>query len=229
MFNSFLDGTKSAIEMAAVANATGLVPQDEGLLFPPCSANDLQAVLLPRDHGGALTRRGTVEVVSSLQRDGAPVPNDLRWGVYVVIAAPTDYAQRCFAEYGLPTDASGRFSALYRPYHLIGLELPISVLRAGLRHEASGAPEGFVGDVVAVAKRDLRTGETLDGEGGYRVYGRLLPATASVAIGGLPIGLAHGVRLTQDVDAGQPLRWTDVEIDGGSPAVALRRELEGAL
>src|SRR6185437_4090437 len=98
MFNSFLDGTKSAIEMAAVANATGLEPSPRGLQFPPCGVDDLPRVLRPASEGGLLDRRGTVEVVSSLERDGRPVFRDLRWGVYCVFEAPSEYVRRCFAE-----------------------------------------------------------------------------------------------------------------------------------
>ncbi|MCI0526283.1 MAG: hypothetical protein L0Y56_02345, partial [Nitrospira sp.] len=130
MFNSFLDGTKSAIEMAAVANATGLIPQPEGLGFPPCGVEDLAHICRPRVEGGQLSHKGTVEVISSLERDGRPVYHNLRWGVYVTFEAPNDYVKRCFAEYGLRTDETGRYAAMYKPYHLIGLELPISVLRA---------------------------------------------------------------------------------------------------
>lgn len=226
MFNSFLDGTKSAIEMAAVANATGLRPQPGGLLFPPCGADDLAAVCKPHDDGGALHHGGTVEVVSSLERDGSAVARDLRWGVYVTFRAPDEYVRRCFAEYGLRTDESGWYAALYRPYHLIGLELTISVLRAGIRGEATGTPVGFTGDVVATAKRDLAAGEVLDGEGGYRVYGRLAPAFDALRAGLLPIGLAHGVRLSRPVARGQPVRWDDVTHDPADPAVRFRREME---
>ena len=226
MFNSFLDGTKSAIEMAAVANATGLAPQAEGLRFPPCGVDDLPRVCIPEDDGGCLTQRGTVEVVSSVERDGRPVERDLRWGVYVTIAAPDDYVRRCFAEYGLLTDPSGRYAAMYRPYHLIGLELPVSVLRAGLRGEATGSPTGFRADVVAVAKRDLAAGQMLDGEGGYCVYGALVPAERSRAEDALPIGLAHNVRLEAPIAAGHPVRWRDIAYDAGDPAVRFRREME---
>ncbi|MGH8744142.1 MAG: NAD(P)H-dependent oxidoreductase, partial [Burkholderiales bacterium] len=173
MFNSFLDGTKSAIEMAAVANAAGLDPAAQGLSFPPCGVDELPQVLRPKSEGGVLERSGMVEVVSSLKRDGTPVARDLRWGVYVVFKAPSDYASRCFKEYGLATDDSGRYSAMYKPYHLIGLELGISVASVGLRNEPTGTPDDFRGDVVAVAKRDLKAGEVLDGEGGYTVYGKL--------------------------------------------------------
>jgi predicted homoserine dehydrogenase-like protein len=226
MFNSFLDGTKSAIEMAAIANATGLDVPADGLAFPPCGVDDLPHVMRPREQGGALDRAGMVEVVSSLERDGRPVFRDLRWGVYVVIEAPNDYAADCFKQYGLKTDASGRYAAMYKPYHLIGLELNISVLSAALRNEPTGAPSDFRGDVAAVAKRDLRAGEMLDGEGGYTVWGKLMPAAASLAAGALPIGLAHRVKLKADVAKGAVVRWSDVEIDEAEDAVATRRAME---
>jgi len=228
MFNSFLDGTKSAIEMAAVANATGLKPAAGGLNFPPCGVDDLARVLKPMRDGGQLTHRGQVEVISSLERDGRPVFRDLRWGVYVTFAGGSDYVRRCFREYGLVTDASGEYSAMYKPYHLIGLELGISVASVGLRREPTGAAQAWHGDVVATAKRDLKRGETLDGEGGFTVYGRLMPARDSLAIGGLPLGLAHGVKLKQAVKAGQPVRWSDVSIDAKDHAVKFRREMEAS-
>ena len=227
MFNSFLDGTKSAIEMAAIANATGLAPPPDGLRFPPCGRDDLAHVLRPAEVGGQLHHKGQVEVVSSLERDSRPVPNDLRWGVYVVLEAPNDYTAACFRQYGMNTDATGRYSAMYKPFHLIGLELNVSILAAGLLGKPTGATRGFVGDAVATAKRDLKTGETLDGEGGYRVYGTLLPARASLDRGALPIGLAHGVALKRAVAAGEVVRWGDVEVDGSLDAVRARREMEG--
>ncbi|MFZ5790530.1 MAG: NAD(P)H-dependent oxidoreductase [Pseudomonadota bacterium] len=228
MFNSFLDGTKSAIEMAAVANATGLTPAPDGLGFPPCGVDDLPRVLRPEDEGGRLHHKGQVEVVSSLERDGRPVFRDLRWGVYVVFEAPTDYVQRCFAEYGLVTDPSGRYTALYKPYHLIGLELGISVASAGLRREPTGTPTGWRADAVAIAKRNLEAGDRLDGEGGFTVWGKLMPASDSLALGALPIGLAHHVTLKHPVEAGRPLRWSDVTLDETSEAVRVRREMEAA-
>jgi predicted homoserine dehydrogenase-like protein len=226
MFNSFLDGTKSAIEMAAVANATGLTPAPAGLAFPPCGVDDLPRVLRPGNEGGELHHKGQVEVISSLERDGSPVNRDLRWGVYVVFEAPSDYVARCFAEYGLVTDSTGRYTALYKPYHLIGLELGISVASAGLRGEATGAPTGFRGDAVATAKRDLQEGEMLDGEGGFTVWGKLMPAADSLRVGGLPIGLAHHVRLRRSIKAGACLAWSDVVVDETSEAIRIRREME---
>jgi predicted homoserine dehydrogenase-like protein len=218
MFNSFLDGTKSAIEMAAVANATGLDVPADGLAFPPSGSHELADAL------GHL--RGQVEVVSSLHRDGSDVANDLRWGVYVVFEAPAEYTARCFKEYGVVTDTSGRVSALYRPFHLIGLELNISILSAALRAEPTGTPTGFRGDVVATAKRDLREGEILDGEGGSCVWGKLMPAQSSLAIGGLPIGLANHLTLRRDVPVGQCVTWSDVSVDETDDAYRYRRAME---
>lgn len=225
MFNSFLDGTKSAIEMAAIANACGLDVPEDGLLFPPCGVDDLAHVLRPRRLGGLLERSGMVEVVSSLERDGRPVFRDLRWGVYVVLEAPNDYAAACFRQYGLPTDATGRFAAMYKPFHLIGLELSISVLNAALRGEPTGAPAAWRGDAVAVAKRALRAGESLDGEGGYTVWGKLIPAARSRELDALPIGLAHRVRLRRAVPAGAVITASDVTLDADAPAVRARREM----
>jgi len=226
MFNSFLDGTKSAIEMAAVANGTGLIPQVEGLNFTPVGVDDLPQMLKEKSKGGTLSRRGTVELISSLNRDGSEVFRDLRWGVYVTFEATTDYAVQCFAEYGVKTDDSGRYGSLYRPYHMIGLELNVSIAAAVLRNEATGTPSGFRGDVVSTAKKDLKAGETLDGEGGYTVFGKLAPAELSLEKEALPLGLAHGAKLIRDVPKDQTVSWNDVELDENQLAVKFRRELE---
>jgi predicted homoserine dehydrogenase-like protein len=211
--------------MAAIANATGLDVPQAGLAFPPCGVDDLPHVLRPRAAGGILDAPGMVEVVSSLERDGRPVFRDLRWGVYVVIEAPNDYAAACFRQYGLKTDGTGRYAAMYKPYHLIGLELNISILSAALRGEPTGQPREFRGDVVAVAKRDLAPGDTLDGEGGYTVWGKLMPARDSLAAGALPIGLAHRIRLRRPVAHGAILTRDDVEAPQGEDA-AFRAAME---
>jgi predicted homoserine dehydrogenase-like protein len=226
MFNSFLDGTKSGIEMAAVANATGLTPAPGGLAFPACGVDDLARVLRPRSAGGTLDHAGQVEVISSLERDGRPVFRDLRWGVYVTFCAEHEYVRRCFQEYGIVTDPSGEYASMYKPSHLIGLELGISVASAALRREATGAATGWRGDCVATAKRPLRAGEVLDGEGGYTVWGKLMPAADSARQRALPIGLAHKVKLKRDLAEGATVSWDDVEFDASSEAVKVRREME---
>jgi predicted homoserine dehydrogenase-like protein len=226
MFNSFVDGTKSGIEMTAVCNATGLVPQSTGLGFPPASRFELAEILKPRSAGGLLEKEGVTEVVSSVYRDGRDVPHHLALGTYVVIEGETDYARQCFKEYAMLADASGRYAALYRPIHMIGLELGISVASVALRAEPTGAPTGFRSDVVATAKRALKQGEMLDGEGGFCVWGRQTPASVSLKEGYLPLGLAQNVRLKRDVPEGEALKWVDVDYDPNDLAVRTRREME---
>jgi predicted homoserine dehydrogenase-like protein len=168
------------------------------------------------------------EVVSSVYRNGRDVPHHLALGTYVVFEGETDYARRCFNEYAMLPDTSGRYAALYRPIHMIGLELGVSVASVALRNEPTGAPTGFRSDVVATAKRPLKKDEVLDGEGGFCVWGKQTPAMHSLMEGYLPLGLAANIRLKRDVAAGERLKWTDVEYDPADPAVQLRREMEAA-
>jgi predicted homoserine dehydrogenase-like protein len=226
MFNSFLDGSKPAIECTAVCNATGLSAPPDGLTYPPASIDQIPNVCRPIDEGGVLHRKGQVEVISSVERDGRAIAYDIRFGVFVVFEGDTEYLRNCFREYMVRTDDSGRYACLYKRWHLIGLEVGISVASVGLRGEATGAATGFGADAVATAKRDLKAGETLDGEGGYTVWGKLLPAAASLARGALPLGLAHGVRLLRAVRQGDLLRWSDVAVDETLTACRARREME---
>jgi predicted homoserine dehydrogenase-like protein len=228
MFNSFLDGSKPAIETSAVCNATGLTPAPNGLEFPPCSIEDLPSLMKPRDEGGLLHHKGQVEVVSSLEADGRPISYDIRFGVWVVFEGESEYIRRCFSEYGVKTDSTGRYACMYKRWHLIGLEVGISVASVGLRGEPTGCATGWRADAVAVAKKNLDEQEILDGEGGYTVVGRLMPAADSLARGCLPLGLAHGWKLLRPVAAGQPLTWNDVACDANVPAVKLRREMESS-
>ena len=226
MFNSFLDGSKPAIETSAVCNATGLTPAPGGLAYPPAAVDDIPFVMRPRAEGGHLHHKGQVEVISSLETDGRVIGYDIRVGVFVVFEAGDEYVRRCFSEYGVRTDPSGRYACLYKRWHLIGLEVGISVASVGLRGEATGCATGFRADAVATAKRDLRPGDLLDGEGGYTVVGRLMPAADSLRLGCLPLGLAHGFKLLKPVAAGTPLAWSDVAVDENQTAVRVRREME---
>ena len=228
MFNSFIDGSKSGIEMTAVCNATGLVPQSDGLHFPPATRFELADVCKPKSDGGTLEKEGVTEVVSSVYRDGTDVPHHLALGTYVVFEGETNYARRCFKEYAMLPDKSGKYAALYRPIHMIGLELGISVASVALRREPTGAPTGFRSDVVATAKKALKAGEMLDGEGGFCVWGRQTPADASLREESLPLGLAHNVKLKRDIAKGAALKWTDVVYDPNDNAVKVRREMEAA-
>lgn len=226
MFNSFLDGSKPAIECTAICNATGLVAPPDGLTYPAASVDDIAFVCRPIAEGGVLSQKGQVEVVSSLEKDGRAIPYDIRFGVFVVFEGETEYIRNCFKEYMVRTDPSGRYACLYKRWHLIGLEVGISVASVGLREEATGAAICMNADVVATAKRDLRAGEMLDGEGGYTVHGKLLPAERSLSLGGLPLGLAHDVKLIRPVKAGVSLTWDDVQMDEGLSAYQIRKEME---
>jgi predicted homoserine dehydrogenase-like protein len=226
MFNSFLDGSKPSIESTAVANATGLAVPSNGLLYPPASVDRIPFVTRPISEGGVLEHKGMVEVISSLETDGRPIPYDIRMGVWVTVEAETDYIKNCFEEYNAHTDPTGRYFTLYKRWHLIGLEVGMSVASVALRGEATGVASCWNADVVATAKRDLAPGELLDGEGGYTVWGKLLPAEKSVAMGGLPLGLAHNVKVTRAVKKGQSLTWADVAMDTATPAYTIRKEME---
>jgi predicted homoserine dehydrogenase-like protein len=226
MFNSFLDGSKPSIECTAVANATGLGVPSDGLSYPPASVEDIPFVTRPIAEGGVLEKKGMVEVISSLERDGRVIPYDIRMGVWVTVEGETDYVRHCFEEYKAHTDPSGRYFTLYKRWHLIGLEVGLSVASVALRGEPTGVAQAWNADVVATAKRDLKPGEMLDGEGGYTVWGKLLPATTSRKIGGLPLGLAHDVKVVRAVKQGQSLAWDDVQVPP-SRALEMRREMEG--
>ena len=214
--------------MTAVCNATGLVPQSGGLNFPPATRFELAEICKPKSEGGMLETPGVTEVTSSVYRDGRDVPHHLALGTYVVFEGETEYARRCFKEYAMLPDKSGRYAALYRPIHMIGLELGISVASAALRKEPTGAPSGFRSDVVATAKKNLKAGEMLDGEGGFCVWGKQTPAQVSLDAGYLPLGLAQNVKLKRDIKSGECLKWSDVAYDPNDSAVTVRREMEAA-
>jgi len=226
MFNSFLDGSKPSIESTAVANATGLCVPSQGLSYPSGSVDQIPALTRPRSEGGVLERKGMVEVISSLDAQGQAIDYDIRMGVWVTVEGETEYVRNCFDEYKAQTDPSGRYFTLYKRWHLIGLEVGYSVASLALRGEPTGVATCWKADVVATAKRDLKPGEMLDGEGGYTVWGKLTPAEDSLRVGGLPLGLAHDVKVVRPVRKGQSLTWDDVQMDTGTRAYAIRRELE---
>ena len=226
MFNSFLDGTKSSLEMSAIANASGLNVPNNGLLFPPCGMDDLASLLKEKNKGGILEKNEQVEVVSSLERNGRPVFKDLRWGVYAVLQAPNEYAASCFKQYGMNTDQSGEFSAMYKPFHLIGMELNTSIFSAALLKLPTGQTKYFKGDVVSVSKKNLKKGEKLDGEGGFTIWGKLIPASTSLNLKALPIGLANDMFLKNDIDKDKIITWNDVEFDSNDEIISYRHQME---
>ena len=189
-----------------MANACGLSVPSNGLLFPSAAIDQIPNVTRPQAEGGVLERKGMVEVINALDAQARPIDYEIRMGVWVTVEGETEYIRNCFEEYKAKTDDSGRYFTLYKRWHLIGLEVGMSVASVALRGEPTGVATGWNADVVATAKRDLRAGDTLDGEGGYTVYGKLMPAADSRRLGGLPLGLAHGIRLVRPVAAGQPVK-----------------------
>jgi predicted homoserine dehydrogenase-like protein len=184
-------------------------------------------VTKPRSEGGVLERKGMVEVINSLDAQGRPIDYEIRMGVWVTVEGETEYIRNCFEEYKAQTDSSGRYFTLYKRWHLIGLEVGMSVASVALRGEPTGVATCWNADVVATAKRDLQPGEMLDGEGGYTVWGKLLPAQKSMHMGGLPLGLAHDVKVARPIRKGQSLTWADVSVDETTRAYRIRREMEG--
>ena len=213
MFNSFLCGDKSAIEMCAVSNASNLKCPENGLTFPPIGVYDIAKKMVPKSFGGLIDHDGQVEVISSIDLDKKDVPHDLRWGVYIVIKAQNEYVKNCFKDYGMVTDSSGNFSAIWRPYHYVGLELAQSIYSVALDQKATGQTKYFNADVVSLAKKNLNPGDTLDGEGGYCARGKLTTAKISINNDYLPLGLTDNARVIKQIKKDQFIKFSDVEID----------------
>ena len=223
MFNSFLCGDKSAIEMCAVSNAANLKCPSNGLTFPPVGVYDIAKKLIPKDEGGLIDYEGQVEVISSIDLNKKDIPNDLRWGVYIVIKAQNQYVKNCFKDYGMVTDASGSYSAIWRPYHYIGLELAQSIYSIALDQKATGQIVNYNADVAAYAKKDLKAGDRLDGEGGFCARGKLITSKKSKDEKILPLGLTDGAIVKKDINKDQSIRLNDVELNLPEDVVKARQ------
>ena len=223
MFNSFVTGDKSSIEMAAVVNSSGLKCPDNGLTYPPVGVYDIANKLIPKNRGGHLDHEGQVEVISSIDRNKIQIKNDLRWGVYIVIKAQNSYAKNCFKEYGMITDKSGDYSAIWRPYHYIGLELAQSIYSIALDQKPTGHTKFFNAEVISVTKKDLHIGEILDGEGGFASRGKLVTARCSVENNYLPLGLTDGAKTKKSVKKDEYIKIDDVEINWTQEVLQARK------
>jgi homoserine dehydrogenase len=213
MFNSFLCGDKSAIEMCAVSNAANLKCPSNGLTFPPVGVYDIAKKLIPKKEGGLIDFDGQVEVISSIDLNKKDIPNDLRWGVYIVIKAKNEYVKNCFKDYGMVTDSSGNYSAIWRPYHYIGLELAQSIYSIALDNRATGFTKNYNADVASYAKKDLKIGDKLDGEGGFCARGKLITSQKSKDEKILPLGLTDNAILKKNINKDQVIRLDDVELN----------------
>ncbi len=223
MFNSFVTGDKSSIEMAAVVNSSGLKCPDNGLTYPPVGVYDIANKLIPKNRGGHLDHEGQVEVISSIDRNKIQIKNDLRWGVYIVIKAQNSYAKNCFKEYGMITDKSGDYSAIWRPYHYIGLELAQSIYSIALDQKPTGHTKFFNAEVISVTKKDLHIGEILDGEGGFASRGKLVTARCSVENNYLPLGLTDGAKIKKSIKKDEYIKIDDVEINWKQEVLQARK------
>ncbi len=212
MFNSFLCGDKSAIEMCAVSNAANLNCPVNGLTFPPLGVYDIAKKLIPKKNGGLLDYEGQVEVISSIDLEKKDIPNDLRWGVYIVIKAKNDYVKNCFKDYGMATDSSGNYSAIWRPYHYIGLELAQSIYSIALDKRATGYTKNYNAEVASFAKKDLKIGEKLDGEGGFCARGKLITSQISKQEMILPLGLTDNAIVKKNINKDEVIKLNDVEL-----------------
>ncbi len=219
MLTSFVDGTKTMVEMTAIGNATGYPPEVRGAYGPVCTVKDLAKVFVPKSDGGIFNEKYRVDYA---------VGGDVAPGVFIIIT--TNQPKIIKDLKYLKLNGHGNYWALYRPYHLANLETPISIVRAvldGYCTIATKTPP--VAETITVAKRDLKAGEKIDALGGYTVYGMIDQARSAHEENILPLGLAVGATLVRDVKIGEPVRYADVELDTTQHIVKLRQEQDKML
>lgn len=213
MYNSFRDGTKAQVEMTSLSNMAGLPPDCRGMHEPSVSISDIARVMSLDSEGGILQSSGVVELANSIAEDSkTPLERPLNMGVFVVIRTDHPFIQEDLKGYISIEGGNGANHLLYRPYHLVAVEAPITIAKAALYGLPTGAPIGHTSDVITVAKKDLETGEILDGGGGYTVNGLIERADVSVRERLLPLGLSAGARLLKDVARGEVIRYEDVDM-----------------
>ena len=232
MFGSFLDGTKHNIEMAALANMTGLVPDIRGMHFPSADFRDIPDTLCHQERGGVLQREGVVEAVSSIDEGEMEVERGIRGGLYCVVDGQVPYILESLGSYGeIIGQHIGKrsgYTMIWRPQHWCGHEMPITVARMILFGETTGTPIGHFADVIASAKKPLTAGTVLDGEGGYCLYGMIERALVARRENLVPLGLTHGAVLKRDLAEDEPVSYDDVELPD-SAALQLRRLQDAAV
>jgi predicted homoserine dehydrogenase-like protein len=216
MFCSFLDGTKHAIEMAALSNMTGLVPDVRGMHFPTVDLREIPDKLCLKDKGGILEREGVVEVISAIHPDESFVERSIRGGLYAVIGGMTPFPIESLESYGeiigMITGKKSKHAMIYRPQHFVGHEVPIGIAKRMVYGESSGAPIAHVSEVVAAAKKNLKPGTILDGEGGYTVYGIIEKADVAKAEKLLPVGLSQGAEMVREIPEDGMITYDDVRL-----------------
>jgi len=192
MLAAFKDGTKTMVELAAMANATGLTPDVPGAHGAKVDVPDLNKVLVPQEDGGILSRRGCVEYSV-----GKVAP-----GVFAIISTPDAHIRADLKFYAM---GDGPYYTLYRPFHLCSIETPQAIAEAVIYGEAVLKPQRMVAELVSVAKRDLKAGQKVDGIGGYDFFSRIYSAEDARALHGMPMGLTPGGRVLKDIARGELL------------------------
>jgi len=211
MMTSFVDGTKSMEEMACFSNATGIKADIRGMHGPGVNVAGLARLFSTKGQGGILNR---VPAVDFAIGDVAP-------GVFLVYTTrnPLIKEELKYLLFG-----DGPNYLLYRPYHLASIETPLSVARAFFYNEPTIAPLGApVSEVITVAKKDLAKGDTIDGIGGYTVYGLIEEYQRARSENLLPLGISEGATLNRDVAKGQPISYDMVDLVQGTTLLKLRR------
>ncbi len=211
MLASFVDGSKTMMEMTTISNALGYLPDRRGMHGPEVTPDTLASTYIPQEEGGILSGPNRVDY----GRGVAP-------GVFVVFT--TDHP-KLIRDLVYLKVGDGPYWALYRPYHLTSLETPISIAKAVLRRETTLATDRPPSaETVTIAKRDLRSGDRIDEIGGFCVYGVIERADVARRENLLPLGLATGARIVNHLGAGTPITYADVELDEPSTITCLRRQ-----
>ena len=196
MLASFEDGSKTMIEMAALANAIGLPPDKVGMNGPISEVKDLNKTLIPIEDGGVLKGIGRVDYAFG------PAP-----GVFSIVKSdnPTVIDEMAYLSMG-----PGPYYTFYRPYHLASIEAPRSVGMAIINNEPGLQPTTWIAEVIGHAKKDLLVGDKIDGIGGYCSYGVTYPVEESKEF--VPLGLLEGAVVTKDIKKGEPIAKTAVQL-----------------
>ena len=210
---SYVDGSKTMFEMTCAANATGCVPIQRGMVGPEATQETITEIFSLKEDGGLAPHPGVVDFVQGPSMAG---------GVFVTVRVQDD---RIADDLKYLKVGNGRYSTFFRPYHLWFIEAPISIAKAVLQRQTTLVPlDEPVADVVTIAKRDLKPGDTLDDFGGYTFRGLMDTATAVAAENGLPEGLAPSAEIVRPVACGSVITWDDVRLDENSAVVKLRRQ-----
>jgi predicted homoserine dehydrogenase-like protein len=220
------DGSKNQVEMCCVANMTGLVPDIRGMHKPSLKLTEIMESFALKEKGGLFTRGGIIDVVNCLSPDGKTnVEPLLGGGIFIVVSTDNPTAQHVIKHKGFLHNSDGSHALLYRPYHFVGIETPVSIIKAVLYGEPTGAPlPSPVADVITIAKKDLQPGELLDGIGGKTVRGVVEKIDIAKKQRILPLGLAEGVRVDRLIPKGTVITYDMLTAEGDSFIWKLRRQ-----